>query len=843
MEPGRANPLSEELEAAVLTILDGDESGRGPALQALLAANPEHAASIRSWLQAAGVDVPATEPAVGGAAPPEPRAEFPRPLGDYQLLAVIGRGGFGTVYRAEQQRPIRRMVAIKVLNPGMDSREILARFTGEREALNRMDHPGIARLLDAGSTPEGRPFFVMELVEGHSLVQFCRERALPLHERLRLFLDVLDAVQHAHQKAVVHRDLSANNVLVAQVDGRPRPKIIDFGIAKSLADPLLLGGAQTMRGTLLGTPEYMSPEQAAGRVAEVDTRTDVYSLGVQLFELLTGLLPIPGVVLRSQGITGVARVIAEHAPPKASSVAPAEHAKALYGDLDAILGKALEKAAADRYSTVSEFANDLRRHLAHEPVTVASPSSWQRLRKFVRRNRALSIAAGIAALALTTATVLLAVSLRIANEARQRIEQQQQELAGKADAGFRLLANEERLRAAGLAAVALPPPWHEHQNAYVDWWSTHGEPLQAELPKMAQMLTRLRERQTAAGSFADPVEQHLFDSLSRLTEELRAFFAEGTGARLRVMQRLQQRLAAARSRDHERWQRCAAALKTSDGATASRAYGGMTLAPQPGLVPLGIDATTGLAEFLDLGSHPEDAADVDRDSLPADHGVVLVLLPPGSVRLGASRDEPGLPQYDPAAADDELGGETVWLEAFLIAKTEMTAGQWARLTGKPEPAEGATMPVTGISWTEANQALARFELELPTEAQWEYACRAGTTTPWSWGEHAGRAAGHANYGDGPAPVGSLAANAFGLVDMHGNVAEWCRDGKAPYGQGTLRSHDGLRVVDATSTPDLVVVRGGTFAQELLAMRSSARAARAPQTRSQDLGLRPVRRLR
>ncbi|MCA8965356.1 MAG: SUMF1/EgtB/PvdO family nonheme iron enzyme [Planctomycetes bacterium] len=830
--------LPEDLEAAVLEILDGDEHARAPALASLLRANAAHAGAIRSWLRQAGVTVPEDETGTRQAGPVA--GEFPRPLGDYQLLAVIGRGGFGTVYRAEQQRPIRRPVAIKVLNPGMDSREILARFTGEREALNRMDHPGIARLLDAGSTPEGRPFFVMELVEGPTLTQYCRQRDLSLRARLTLFLDVLDAVQHAHQKAVVHRDLSANNVLVATVDERPRPKIIDFGIAKSLSDPLLLGGAETLRGTLLGTPEYMSPEQAAGRVAEVDTRTDIYSLGVQLYELLTGLLPIPGVVLRAQGIAGMARVIAEYRPPLASDLAPAPQAKAIRGDLDAILGKALAKDALERYSTVAEFANDLRRHLRHEPVLVASPSRLHRFVKFVRRNRAASIATAIAGTALATATVVLALALDAANRANTSNRQLTEALKSRVDDGFRLLANEERLRAATLAAAALPPPWPDNRDAYERWRADHGDPLREELAKMRVKLTDMRQRQSAQGGFPDATDQHLFTALTRLTAELEQFFTAGPAARVADLRQLQQDLAG--QRDQERWLQIAAAVKTSDGAAASRAYGGMSLSPQAGLVPLGIDPVTRLAEFLDLASHPRGAGVPDANSLPDDHGMILVLLPPGAVRLGASRDEPGLPQYDPAAADDELGGESLWLDAFLIAKTELTVGQWARLSGTALEAARATLPATGMSWAEATEVLGSYGLDLPTEAQWEYACRAGSTTPWSWGEHAGRAAGHAHQGEQPAPVGSLAANAFGLFDMHGNVAEWCRDAKVGYGVGKLRAHDGRRELGAPQVDGEVAVRGGTFAQELLAMRSSSRAGRAPQTRSADLGLRPVRRL-
>ncbi|MBX3462148.1 MAG: protein kinase [Planctomycetes bacterium] len=838
------DPLPPALEDAVLTILDGDEGARAGALAALFAANPAHAAALRSWLAAAGVTVGGT--LIGGVATAGPARDdeaLPRRLGAYVLQALLGRGGFGTVYRAEQQEPIRRPVAVKVLNPGMDSREILARFAAEREALNRMDHPGIARLLDAGTTDKGRPFFVMELVEGPTLAAHCRQRGLPLRARIELFLHVLEAMQHAHQKAVLHRDLSSNNVLVAEVDGRPQPKIIDFGIAKSLRDPLLLGGAMTFQGTLMGTPEFMSPEQAEGRVEDIDTRADVYALGVQLYELLTDELPIPGVVLRAQGPAGMAAAIRRHAVAPPSQVAPPPRRAALRGDLDLIVGKAIAKDRDDRYATVAEFAADLRRHLADEPVQVALRSTWYRLRKFVRRHRAQTAAVALAAASLLAGLTLALWSLGIARTALAAAEAQRAAMAAKADAGFRLLANEGRLRAAVAAAEALPPPWPEHERTFTDWLEEHGEPLAAERAKLRERLAELSARKAGSpgGQFEDAADQHLEEALVRLEAALAAFLGPD-GAR----QRVQERLRFLRDVVQPALLRHAAAWRaTSDAITASTTYRGVRLPPLPGLVPLGADRQSGLFEFLDLCTHAAGRplpgrGDDGRLQTDGGTGIVFVLVPPGTVRLGARRGDPGMAQNDDRAEDDELRGELVRLDEFLLARTELTAGQWARLLRQPPDGPDPLLPAVGMHWAEAATALAAADLVLPSEAQWEYACRARTTTPWASGSTAGSVAAFGWFGPRPQPVGLLAPNAFGLHDLHGNVAEWCRDQKLPYGSVAPRAGDGLRE-RAGDGPR--VVRGGACHQGPLAARSSARAALPALARDSALGLRPVRLVR
>jgi tetratricopeptide (TPR) repeat protein len=340
--------------------------------------------------------------------------------GRYTLLRVIGEGGMGSVYLAEQTEPVRRQVALKLIKGGRDSGVVLARFEAERQALAVMDHPNIARVYDGGTTPEGQPFFVMELVHGVPLTDYCDGHRLPVRARLELFVSVCQAVQHAHQKGIIHRDLKPSNVLVTEVDGRPAPKVIDFGVAK--ATELTLTDLSIVdSGAVVGTPAYMSPEQADPAAADIDTRTDVYALGVVLYELLAGSPPIDTKQFRRAALREMLRMVREVDPPRPSarvstadalpSIAatrrsePAHLRRALAGDLDWIVMKALEKDRARRYETANALAADVSRHLADEPVLAAPPGRAYRIRKFVRKNRAAVGAAGLILLALVAGVV------------------------------------------------------------------------------------------------------------------------------------------------------------------------------------------------------------------------------------------------------------------------------------------------------------------------------------------------------------------------------------------------------------------------------------------------------
>ncbi len=407
--------------------LDGDS--RAAYLDAACAGDPGLRAEVESLLAQDAVMPPllATAGALAafaGAAGNEPgaEAEHPPAIGGYRILGVLGQGGMGTVYRAQQVVPLEREVALKLVRRGLDTDRIIARFAGERRTLAMMDHPAIARVFDAGASDDGRPYFVMELVEGTPITALCEARDLAIADRLALFLAVCAGVQHAHQKGIIHRDLKPSNVLVREQDGGLVPKIIDFGIAKAITDDSPSHTLLTLAGDVVGTPEYMSPEQAGVFDGGVDTRTDVYSLGVILYELLTGRRPH---VFAAATMGEILQVLAGAQPARPSAVVPSRR-RVLAGDLDNIVLKALATAPADRYGSVEQFADDVRRHLEGLPVGARAATWTYRGAKFVGRHRA-GVAAAAAALLLLggSAAVLGVQATRLALERDRAVAAEQ----------------------------------------------------------------------------------------------------------------------------------------------------------------------------------------------------------------------------------------------------------------------------------------------------------------------------------------------------------------------------------------------------------------------------------
>jgi len=456
---------SPEERAAFLDKACAGDAGRRARVEELLRAH-----------QAAGNFLQGNRP------PAEPIATVDEPIregpgtaiGPYKLLEQIGEGGFGVVFMAEQTQPVRRKVALKVLKPGMDTRQVVARFEAERQALAIMDHPNIAKVLDGGQTTSGRPYFVMELVKGVPITDFCDQHQLTPRQRLELFLSVCQAVQHAHQKGIIHRDLKPSNLLVSVHDTTPVVKVIDFGVAKALGQELTDKTLFTGIAQMIGTPLYMSPEQAGQSGLDIDTRSDIYALGVLLYELLTGTTPFSKERFRQAAYDEIRRIIREEEPPRPSTrlsdskdslpsisaqrhMEPAKLTTLVRGELDWIVMKALEKDRNRRYETANGFAQDIQRYLADEPVQACPPSAWYRCRKFARRNKGALLTTALVAAVLLGATAVSVWQAVRATEAlesdrrtRAALDQQRTQLNGKiGDALVELVGRREKARTAG----------------------------------------------------------------------------------------------------------------------------------------------------------------------------------------------------------------------------------------------------------------------------------------------------------------------------------------------------------------------------------------------------------
>ncbi|MCB9883250.1 MAG: SUMF1/EgtB/PvdO family nonheme iron enzyme [Planctomycetes bacterium] len=830
----------------------------------------------------------------------------PATIGPYRVLGILGEGGMGVVYLGEQRVPVRRRVAIKVIKLGMDTKEVLARFDTERQALSLMEHANIARVFDAGSTESGQPWFAMELVKGEPITTYCDGRKLGIRERLELFLQVCSAVQHAHMRGVMHRDLKPSNILAVTTDSGASVKVIDFGLAKATAQPLTEATLYTQQGQILGTPEYMAPEQAGLSATDIDTRSDVYSLAVVLYELLAGGLPFRREELFEAGFLGMLKLLRETDPPKpstrittlgdvATEVAARrqvdEHAlrKRLRGDLDWIVMRGLEKDRARRYQSARELADDVERHLHSLPVLAGPPRFSYRASRFVRRHRGAVIATGLVLASMVAGIVFATKFAFEANAAAKSAE------ASRKD--FDMLAAVVQLDTAEKRERELHPPWPSTTPALEAWLRDDYGRLAAMRPKVEATLRSLRTR----GETITTAERFLSDTLGEWTEQFDTLVRTNLPSverRLAWSKRIDA-LTTGHPNARVSWEEAREAIRAADGVRAHERYSAtmLDISPQTGLVPIGMNPVTKLWEFYDLRTACDVAGGADPAELaiprherdgsivsPEDRGLVFVLVPGGRFVMGAMRDEDSnvdarLTRFDASAEPNEGPCHEIELAPFFLSRYEMTQGQWAHMTDGEYPSMyrvgsqyvgiGTVKPwhpVESVSHEEALERLKQQGLDLPTEAQWEYACRAGTTTRFWTGDEPDSLEGVANVLDvsaqkhypewgrpdvnfddgyaGPAPCGLYRPNPWGFYDIHGNVMEWARDAFLPY-ECSVRAGDGLRypkLPDGTEyeLDGTYSIRDGHHQGPSFLSRAAARDRNSNTVRMALIGVRPSR---
>jgi formylglycine-generating enzyme required for sulfatase activity len=874
-----ARALRAELRAAYLDEACGEDRELRKEVEKLLAVGTD---AIGQTLSAAP----------SSAEPPEIRSGGR--IGDYRLLRVIASGGMGTVWEAEQGTPHRR-VALKVMRFGFSGPEDVSRFRYESEILGRLQHPGIAQVFEAGThvAETEVPYFVMEYIEGaKTILEYSRDLDLSVRKKLELLLLVCDAVQHGHQKGVIHRDLKPSNILV---DSRGNPKIIDFGIARVAASDGTERTLRTQAGQILGTLQYMSPEQFGPDPGAVDTRSDVYALGVVLYELLAGRGPYD---LSGKSIHEAARIVAEE---------PASLDRAFAGDLEWIVLKAIDKDRDRRYASASELAADIQRHLADEPVQAGPPSRAYKVRKFVVRHR-FGVGASALVVVLLVSGLVTSLYYRARSEAKAVEATEQARIATKTAEDVLSLSAIQDLKDLEDRADALWPADPEMAPKYEAWLADARQLIEGRAADPAKRIKkrpslleheaklaeiRLRAKPAAAerGSyeFDDADDRWWNAQLSKLVTDLAAFTDERTGGlfssatsekhgwgivkRLEYARTIDERsVAGAEAR--ERWSEAAAAI------AASPKYGGLKLEPQRGLLPIGADPESGLWEFADLqtGEPPERGADgglVRKESM----AIVFVLIPGGTFRMGAQKTDPNAPNYDPHALHNESPVHEVTLSPYFVSKYEMTQAQWERFVGRNPSNYGPKTyskdwnragkswsglhPVEQVTWEQATEAMTRLGFTLPSEAQWEYAARGGTETPFWTGSDLESLKDAGNLGDAygkshgnealslyekdlddgnsvHAEVGSYRANPFGLHDVIGNLWEWCLDGFDPSYYAKSPKVDPIA---PSQGAQFRALRGGGFVNVATFARSSNRDFYAPGYLDNDLGLRPARIVR
>jgi serine/threonine protein kinase/formylglycine-generating enzyme required for sulfatase activity/dienelactone hydrolase len=741
--PGRREASTVSERSIFLAVLEIDDPlQRSEYLDQACAGDPALRAQVEQLLKAdqePGRFMKRPAPGLLGTVD-EPLTERPGTvIGPYKLLEQIGEGGFGIVFMAEQQHPVRRKVALKVLKPGMDTRQVVARFEAERQALALMEHPNIAHVFDGGETASGRPYFVMELVRGIPITDFCDQNQLPIRERLELYVTVCQAVQHAHMRGIIHRDLKPSNILVTLHDDKAVVKVIDFGIAKATGQQLTEKTLFTSFAQLIGTPLYMSPEQTHLSGLDVDTRSDIYSLGVLLYELLTGTTPFDKERLRTAAYEEILQIIREEEPARPSTRIstlgqaativsalrksdPKRLAHLCRGELDWIVMKALEKDRNRRYESASAFAADVQRYLKDEPVQACRPSAWYRFRKFVRRHKL--------AVATTLAMIFLGSTVAVSTW-EYRADKAQRWVRETAIPNIRRLVSENNYNAAfelakqAEQAVPHDPTLAQLLPEFTSTWSVTTEPAGADL-------------------YVKPYDRPQADWLyvGRSPREVRL------------------------PREFYRWR------ITKEGFTPVEGFrlpmeGSIqfTLDPE-GSLPPGMVRVSGNAYRESLYGLTDLRAP-DLEDYLIDRFEVTNRQFKEFVDQGGYRE----PKYwnGPFAERSERDGQRHELSrADAMKRFQDQTGQpgpspWRSGTYPPGEAD---YPVRGVSWHEA-AAYAKFAgKSLPTLAHWIRA---------SGHQHWASIYPLSNFGrSGPAPVGTFAClGPFGTSDMAGNVREWC----------------------------------------------------------------------
>lgn len=780
-------------------------------------------------------------------------------VGDFELIERIGQGGMGTVWKA-QQRSLQRFVALKTIRQDLVTEKSVHRFEREARASGRLQHRGIVAVHATGEI-DGIAYIVQELVgDGSNLSDALRR----LRDRPRLpedyyphvagfVLRAAEAMVEAHTAGVVHRDLKPQNILV---DEQGDPKITDFGLARVMSDP-----QQSGTFDVVGTYLYMSPEQAAAKSIGLDHRTDVFSLGVVLYEMLTLQRPFEGDTPQQ-----VLERILYTDPP-----APREVRSRVPYELSVICMKALQKRREHRYQTMTELAEDLGRALRHEPIRARPPGPLRRVQGWTRRHptMAVSLLLGVTATAIISGLLLQTMA------ARDRADSEA--LAARASAALARAREQDVLRLADLrtleeleeAAEHDLWPAHPLRVAAISRWLDEARRLASQEGVHRSFLAALEDSQSSVHASLTPAQRKWWvDTLSTLIARMERFLQPEEG----IIARMERHLDLSRSIQERSVE--AHASRWEDALTEiafSERYGGLELQPLVGLVPLGPDPDSGLWEFchLESGATPLRDPVSHRLRLAADTGLVLVLIPGGTFRMGTQSSDPERPHFDQDRDVDEALHD-ITLPAFFLSKFELTQAQWTRVMGQNPSsyagsdhsvgADAPKHPVEQISWLDAERAMRRLGLTIPTEAQWEYAARAGATSAWYSGPEASDLKDVANLADQSyinrlarsivvahrwndryalhAPAGSFEPNDFGLHDTLGNVWEWCQDWYTHHLEDTpLRATDGLALIEPG---DKRVVRGGGYADTSVMARLSNRSSYAPHFLDNDLGLRPAR---